>query len=872
MTAVEEFFNGKYKISDQVHNSQIIIERMEEIDGTSKFPIDILDRRIKKTSIKTLPVFDTFLDFFQISVLETILRFFDLRVKELIVGRERIPDKAVIFAPNHETETEHLYLARACCPRRDLNYPFRLLNFLNLKSVAKKKHVPIFFAKYQLFNIPIVSTLFSSTAFPVEREIKDTRSLELGSRFLQRGSNILIYPEGTRNLEKKQKPKSGAVRLAIENKAPIIPVGHVGLWELTKGSFVPSKKGYWYCEFGEPIYYDKYYDQKIDYLLLRKLTDELMDEIEKLKENGRRKIRELNEIKDNKEYSGTLNQAVVYKFNKLNKVPDNPIDSFYRYFINLTSQIPIIGDRIDAFLHFLVRLGVDTLINPLTFDVKINGKENLEGVRPAVICSNHESFLEIGLYGLYLIAPEMSNYYGYLFPGKNYDINEKTWFMMKRELAEMPIVSSWTLTAGGFPVRRGEKDKEAMRVAEELIKRNRNVVIFPQQTTFPEIDVDSEWIKTGGVRLAIDTKRPIVPVAIKGSHDAMKRGVLQLLFPPKAFPIEINIGKPIYYNQYYDKEITYDELKTLTRDLMVKIKDLREKKIIEYKENSSNIHSPVDWIFKSIGRLVGLPRKELQDSTRKIPFEDVVNKITDSAGITSTVSKEEKSKEPVSLNIIDSYLLRLKKQGEKLGLFPFLDDLFYSFTKRSLELFVKNLYDFKVEGIENIPTDKEVGVILLSQSGSKLDFVIGSCIIPEKVHFMIDTKTYKMPVVSTILQSLGFFRQSVSKVDFGPLLQVRDLLKNKKVVGIFPEIKGKEGLTKYIAGILKMAIDGKPTVIVPLAIKGTDTPFPPVNINVTIGKPIGPIKRMKREERYELAEKIYDVIKNLKTQAYKMRR
>ncbi|MFX0133730.1 MAG: lysophospholipid acyltransferase family protein [Candidatus Hodarchaeota archaeon] len=868
MTAVEEFFNGKNKISDNIHNSQIIIERMEEINGTSQFFIDRLDRRIKKSAVDTLPVVDTFLDFFQISILETILRFFDMRVKELIVGRERIPEEAVIFAPNHETETEHLYLARACCPRRDLDYPFRILKFLNPKRVAKKKHVPIFFAKYQLFNMPIVSTLFSSTAFPVEREIKDTRSLEIGSRFLQRGSNILIYPEGTRNLEKKAKPKSGAVRLAIQNKVPIIPVGHVGLWELTKGSFVPSKNGYWYCEYGEPIYYDKYYDKEVDYLTLRELTDQLMDEIDKLKENGRRKIKELNEIKDNKAYSGSVNEVVVHKFNKLNKVPNNPIDSLFRNFINFTSKIPIIGERIDSFFHFLVRLGVDSLINPLTFDVKINGKENLEGVRPAVLCSNHESFLEIGLYGLYLIDPKMSNYFGYLLPGEHNSI-DKTWFMMKKELAEMPIVSSWTLSAGGFPVRRGERDKEAMRVAEELIKRNRNVVMFPQQTTYPEIDVDSG--KTGAVRLAIDTKRPVIPVSIKGSHNAMKRGVLQLLFPPKAFPIEINIGKPIYYEEYYDKEPTYEELKTLTRDLMIKIKDMQDKKIIEYKESDNRIHSPVDWIFKQIGRLVGLPRRNLQDSTRKLPFEEIVNKITDSAGITSTVSKKDKSKEPVSLNIIDSYLLRLKKQGEKLGLFPLLDDLFYSFTKRSLDLLVKNLYNFKVEGAENIPNG-DVGVILLAQSGSQLDLVIGSCIIPEKVHFMIDSKTYKMPFVSTLLQSLGFFRQSVSQTDFGPLLHVRDLLKSKKIVGIFPQIKGKENMIKYIAGILKMAIDGKPTVIVPLAIKGTETPIPPVNINVAIGKPIGPFKRMKREKRYELAEEIYENIKNVKTQAYQMRR
>ncbi|MHA1377185.1 MAG: lysophospholipid acyltransferase family protein [Candidatus Helarchaeota archaeon] len=869
VTAVEEFFKENYGF-EQIHNSQIIIDRLDEIDGTSQFPLDSLTRRIKKSSINTVPFIDTFLDFLQISVLETILRIFDFRVKEIIVGRERIPEGTVIFAPNHETETEHLYLARACCPRRDLNF-FKYLTFLNLKSVAKKRYVPIFFAKYQLFNIPIVSSLFASTAFPVEREIKDTKSLDLGSQFLQKGQNILIYPEGTRNLEKMQKPKSGVIRLAIRNKVPIIPVGHVGLWELTKGSFVPNKSGYWYCEFGDPIYYDQYYDQELDYLKLRELADELMEKIEKLRENGRKKIKELNKIQDAEKYEkGNLNEIVTYKFNKLEKIPTNPIDSLFRAFLDYTAKIPIIGERIDSFLHFLVRLGVDALINPTTFNVKINGLENLEAVKPAVICSNHESFLDIGLYGLYLIDPKMRNYYGYLLPGDNNSI-DKTWFMMKRELAEIPIISSWTLAAGGFPVKRGEKDKEAMRIAEELVKKNRNVVIFPQQTTYPEIDVDSETIKTGGVRLAIKTKRPVVPVSIKGSHDAMKKGVLQLLFPPKAFLVEINIGKPIYYEDYYDKEPSYEELKHLTRELMIKIKDLQDKKIIEYKEKKSNVHSPVDWFLKLLGRIVGLPRTDLQKSTIKLPFEKMINNITDKAGFTSTVDKKEKSKDKVSLNPIDKFLMRLKKTGERFGLFPLIDDAFYSITKRSIEFLVNNLYDFRVKGAENIPTDGKVGVILLTQSNSKLDFVIGSSIISEKVHFMIDAKIYKTPVVSTLLQSLGFFRQTQSKTDFGPLLHIKKLLKDKKIIGVFPEVKNKDRLIGTIAGILKMAIEGKPTVIVPLAIKGTDTPFPPVKINVVIGKPIGPIKRMKREKRYELAVDIYKKIKDLKSEAYNWR-
>ncbi|MHA1893303.1 MAG: lysophospholipid acyltransferase family protein, partial [Candidatus Helarchaeota archaeon] len=172
-----------------------------------------------------------------------------------------------------------------------------------------------------------------------------------------------------------------------------------------------------------------------------------------------------------------------------------------------------------------------------------------------------------------------------------------------------------------------------------------------------------------------------------------------------------------------------------------------------------------------------------------------------------------------------------------------------------------------------IPRNEDVGVILLGQSSSKLDFVIGSCLIPEQVHFMIDAKTYKMPVVSTILQSLGFFRQTESETDFEPLLHIKDLLKNKKIIGVLAETKNRERLIKTYAAITKMAIEGKPTVIVPMAIVGTDTPFPPVKIIANIGKPIGPLtrKHKKREKRYEMAEGLYTMIKTLKNEAHEMR-
>ena len=172
------FLNKEEEIIDKTHNSDIIYGRMDEIEGIGQSLESRVVKWFRKTAKESFPILDTALDYAGISILETMLRYFDRKVKEVIIGREEMLElatkKPVIFACNHETETEHLYLARACCPVRDLDY-FKIFKFLNLKGVAKKRHVPVFFAKYQLFNYPVIGSLFAATAFPIERELKDSK-------------------------------------------------------------------------------------------------------------------------------------------------------------------------------------------------------------------------------------------------------------------------------------------------------------------------------------------------------------------------------------------------------------------------------------------------------------------------------------------------------------------------------------------------------------------------------------------------------------------------------------------------------------------------------------------------------------------------
>jgi 1-acyl-sn-glycerol-3-phosphate acyltransferase len=100
---------------------------------------------------------------------------------------------------------------------------------------------------------------------------------------LKRGEIIALFPEGIHKMDGKLKRgRTGAVRLALKSHAQIIPVGIIGTYEITPHNrLIPNLKRA-KLSIGEPIYLKSYYNKKIDYKTLRKLTDDLMKVISKL--------------------------------------------------------------------------------------------------------------------------------------------------------------------------------------------------------------------------------------------------------------------------------------------------------------------------------------------------------------------------------------------------------------------------------------------------------------------------------------------------------------------------------------------------------------------------------------------------------------
>ena len=177
--------------------------------------------------------------------------------KTEVEGIENIPEgEGVIICGNHVHGLD--------APLLMALYPKKTICFMAKQELFQNK-----FLKFlgELYNV-----------FPVNREINDTEAVRKALKVLKDKKILGIYPEGTRNgLAKGEKPKHGAVNIAIRTGAKIVPFGVSGNFKLF------SKVKY---TFGEPIDLSGYKKNAHDKEEVDILTNELMAKIVELRDKG----------------------------------------------------------------------------------------------------------------------------------------------------------------------------------------------------------------------------------------------------------------------------------------------------------------------------------------------------------------------------------------------------------------------------------------------------------------------------------------------------------------------------------------------------------------------------------------------------------
>ncbi|MEX2272847.1 MAG: lysophospholipid acyltransferase family protein [Vicinamibacterales bacterium] len=155
---------------------------------------------------------------------------------------------------------------------------------------------------------------------------------------------------------------------------------------------------------------------------------------------------------------------------------------------------------------------------------KAEGREHIQRGRAAIYAINHSSNVEppIVFASLRELAPRLRVLY-------------------KAELRKVPVLVRAFDVAGFVPLERGNRDQSlpAIDKAAAALTEGNSFLIFPEGTRSKTGDLLP--FKKGGFIMAIRAQAPIVPVAIIGARQAMRKG------SPWIYPVNVSVrfGAPV---------------------------------------------------------------------------------------------------------------------------------------------------------------------------------------------------------------------------------------------------------------------------------------------------------------------------------------
>jgi 1-acyl-sn-glycerol-3-phosphate acyltransferase len=164
-------------------------------------------------------------------------------------------------------------------------------------------------------------------------------------------------------------------------------------------------------------------------------------------------------------------------------------------------------------------------LNPY-WKVKVEGRNKIDPAKVYVMVSNHQSGLDI------MVLFKLHRHFKWV---------------AKKGLFKIPFIG-WNMWLNGYiPIERslGRSKLQMMDKAADSIRDGNSVILFPEGTRSP--DGNLQPFKTGAFRLALDTRSEILPIVIKDTHKAIKKGGLLI---HKNDHIRLTVLDPIPYESF----------------------------------------------------------------------------------------------------------------------------------------------------------------------------------------------------------------------------------------------------------------------------------------------------------------------------------
>ncbi len=199
----------------------------------------------------------------------------------------------------------------------------------------------------------------------------------------------------------------------------------------------------------------------------------------------------------------------------------------------------------------------------LGFSLRMHGVKNMPQTGPALVVSNHQSFLDPPIVGLAARRPLV--------------------YLARKTLFRNPYFAAFIRSLNAVPIDQEGVGKEGIRTVVEQLKLGKAVLVFPEgerTPTGPMLPLKP------GVHLLIKkaAEAPIVPVGIAGAYDALPRWRGTPLFSPLFLPttkgaIAMVMGEPLDSRKYaaMPREDALRELHAKIKEVQEKAEKLRRK-------------------------------------------------------------------------------------------------------------------------------------------------------------------------------------------------------------------------------------------------------------------------------------------------------
>ncbi len=151
------------------------------------------------------------------------------------------------------------------------------------------------------------------------------------------------------------------------------------------------------------------------------------------------------------------------------------------------------------------------------------------------------------------------------------------YFLGKEEVFRIPVFGKLLIASGQVPVyRKSGRAVDAYQAAVEGVESGKCIVIYPEGTLTRDPDLWPMVGKTGAARIALQTRKPVIPIAHWGGQEIIPTYGRGIHLVPR-HTMQVVAGPAVELSDLYQRPLDVATLREATARIMARITDLVEQ-------------------------------------------------------------------------------------------------------------------------------------------------------------------------------------------------------------------------------------------------------------------------------------------------------